>query len=294
MQTAGSASWVSAKAKAAARLLYVSDLSTFDVYMYAYPSLALQGKLTGFDDPQGECTDATGDVWIANTNANDILEYAHGGKSPIATLDDPLGFPVGCAVDLHSGNLAVANLDDYSGAGSVLVYDNAGGTPRAYGASGVSGYYFAGYDPNGDLYVSGMASHGGYVLSVLASGSGSLSTVSISGGTLYFPGTVAWNGSTLVLGDQKCKNAATSCLYELSVSGRAATITGTTALPGSCDVVQAWVGSSAIAGGDDAQYCGGHRKSSVARWPFPGGGNPSANVTGPRIPVGAAMSVQKE
>jgi hypothetical protein len=278
-----------AGAKAAARLLYVSDLQTFDVYVYRFPSLKLSGKLTGFDDPQGECTDAEGNVWIANTQANAMLEYAHGGTNPIASLSDPLGFPVGCAIDPTSGNLAVANLDDYSGAGSVLVYPNAAGTPRAYGNAGIAAYYFAAYDRKGNLYVSGANSHHGYVLAMLPHGSSSISLVSIKGGTLYFPGTVAWNGSTLVLGDQECKKKANACFYELSVSGKSATITGTTPLTGSCDVAQAWVGATQIAGGDDAQSCG-RGKSSVGIWPYPAGGNPDPSVTGPQAPVGATVS----
>ena len=40
----------------------------------------------GFTHQDGLCTDAHGDVFVANTNANNILEYAHGGTKPIATL----------------------------------------------------------------------------------------------------------------------------------------------------------------------------------------------------------------
>jgi hypothetical protein len=282
-------SWMSSGAKAAPRLLYVSDLQTFDVYVYRFPSLKLSGKLTGFDDPQGECTDAGGNVWIANTQANEMLEYAHGGVSPIASLSDPLGFPVGCAIDPTSGNLAVANLDDYSGAGSVLVYPNAAGTPRAYGNPSIAANYFAAYDRKGNLYVSGASHHHGYLLAMLLHGSSSISLLSIKGGTLYFPGTVAWNGSTLVLGDQECKKKTNSCFYELSVSGKTATITGTTPLSGSCDVAQAWVGATQIAGGNDAQSCG-PGKSSVGIWPYPAGGNPDPSVAGPQAPVGATVS----
>lgn len=264
-------------------------MGSFDVYVYTFPSLKLSGKLTGFNDPQGECTDASGNVWIANTQQNEMREYAHGGTKPIATLTDPLGFPAGCAIDPANGDLAVTNLYGYSGAGSVLVYKNARGTPRTYANPKLYYYYFVAYDAKGDLYVSGASSHSAYLLGLLSHGSSSMSVVSIEGGTLYFPGTVAWKGSTLVLGDQKCKQSATSCLYELSVSGKTARITGTTPLTGSCDVAQAWVGTTQIAGGDDAEYCA-HSRSSVNVWPYPGGGSPSVSVTGPRIPVGATVS----
>lgn len=283
------ASWMSAGAKSARQLLYVSDLGRWDVYVYAFPSLKEVGKLTGFDEPQGECSDASGNVWIANAGTEELLEFAHGGTNVIASLSDPVGVPVGCAIDPASGNLAVTNLDDFSGAGSVLVYAKASGTPRVYANPNVLAYYFDGYDRAGDLYVSGTSASDAYLLSVLPKGSSSMSLVSVTGGTLYFPGTVAWSASTLVLGDQQCDKSATSCFYELAVSGKTAAVKHVTRLGGSCDVVQAWVGATQIAGGDNAEYCAA-RHSRVETWPRPGGGNPSASVTSPRAPVGATLS----
>ena len=269
-------------------LLYVSDLGTFDVNVYAFPSLKPAGKLTGFDEPQGECGDAKGSVWITSTGNETIYEYAHGATQPSATLSDPIGSPIGCAVDPASGNLAVSNLVDGSGGGSVLVYKHARGSPAAYSNPKGLSNYFAAYDSEGDLYVSGTAkkTHA-YLLSVLPHDGATMSSVAISGGTLYFPGTVAWHGSTLVLGDQKCNKKASSCFYELHVSGMTATITDTTALTGACDVAQAWVGKAQIAGGD-YRYCGG--PSSADLWRFPSGGDPTAKVGGLQIPVGAVVS----
>ncbi len=283
------ASWMSVSAKTSSELLYVSDLGTFDVDVYSYPSLARAGKLTGFDEPQGECTDATGNVWITNTRVSQILAYAHGGTSPIATLADPLGYPVGCAVDPATGNLAVTNLYGFSGAGSVLVYKHARGTPASYGNPNLYYYYFAGYDRKGDLYVSGQTSKKAYLLAVLPHAATSMALVSIKGGTIYFPGTVAWIGSTLVLGDQRCNDRASSCFYRLSVSGTTARVTGATPLKEACDVAEAWIGTSRLAAGSYAN-CGGGR-SSAEIWPFPAGGNPKVRVTGLSIPVGATLSV---
>lgn len=278
-------------AKNASQLLYVSDLGTFDVYVYRFPSLELAGKLHGFNNPQGECADASGNVWIADTGSDRMIEYAHGGDRPVAMLADPIGYPAGCAVDDASGDLAVTNLYDFSGAGSVLVYKNARGTPKVYANSELYYYYFGGYDRNGDLYVSGSTASGSYRLAVLARGSRSIELVKIGGGKLYFPGTVALLGSTLILGDQRCSGRMASCFYELRVSGRNARITSTTPLRGSCDIVQAWVDATRIAGGDDAAYCRNGR-SSIAIWPYPAGGDPSRSAHGPRVPIGAALSVR--
>ena len=62
-------------------LLYIGDDSTNDVYVYDYPSGTAAGTLTGFDGPYGECSDTKGNVYIANFDAGDVVEYAHGGTS---------------------------------------------------------------------------------------------------------------------------------------------------------------------------------------------------------------------
>lgn len=60
-------------------LLYVSDVGTNDVYVYSYPKLKLEGTLTGFATPDGECVDMAGNVFITNFGTQQIFEYAHGG-----------------------------------------------------------------------------------------------------------------------------------------------------------------------------------------------------------------------
>jgi hypothetical protein len=282
------ASWVAHGAPSAHRLLYVSDLGRWDVYMYTFPSLRIVGKLTGFNNPQGLCSDAAGNVWIVNAGTDQVLEYAHGGNRVIATLRDPVGVPVGCAIDSATGDLAVTNLYNFSGAGEVLVYVKAAGTPRIYSNSSVYSYYFAAYDRSGNLYVSGSAASGEYLLTTLPKGGKALSLITVKGGTIYFPGTVAWRSSTLLLGDQHCKNGFTSCFYALSLSGKTATIEHSIALESSCDVVQAWAGATQIAGANNGAYCAG-RPSRVEIWPF-SGGKPSKSVASPREPVGTTLS----
>jgi hypothetical protein len=269
-------------------LLYVSDAGTYDVNVYTLPALKHVGTLAGFNDPQGECSDAAGNVWITNTKITEIFEFRHGGKNPIKILGDPTGYPVSCAVDTANGNLAVTNIFDFSGSGDVLIYRKGGGTPSPFSNPNMSEYYFAAFDSKSDLYVSGQTANGTYVLSVLPRGKAKMSTVTIKGGTIYFPGTVAWIGSSLVLGDQECGHKKRSCLYEASVSGTTATITGMTPLAGACDVAQVQLTNGQIAGGD-YQHCR-RGASSVDLWPFPKGGLPSKKVTDVKMPAGAAIS----
>ena len=60
-------------------------------------------------------------------------------------------------------------------------------------------YYFAAYDSSGNLYVSGMTKANAYSLSALLHGAKTMVPVSVAGGTLHFPGSVFFNGQTLVV-----------------------------------------------------------------------------------------------
>jgi len=52
-------SWVSPDVKRAPRVLFVTDYALGDVDVFTLPTLALKGVLTGFNGPQGECTDGS-------------------------------------------------------------------------------------------------------------------------------------------------------------------------------------------------------------------------------------------
>ncbi|HEV3091748.1 MAG TPA: hypothetical protein VGX91_09975 [Candidatus Cybelea sp.] len=279
-------SWIDPAATASGPLLFISDLGDYSVDVYSIPNLKLVEKIRGFNEPEGECSDAHGNVWIVNEDPQEILEFKPGSKSPIATLDDPTGSPVACAVNLHDGDLAVTNVFNGSGPGGVLVYKGARGTPRAYLNPNQFYYYFAGYDAHGNLYASGLTSKNTYSLSLLRAGAQSMSSISISGGTLYFPGAVFFSGPTIVLGDQQCGNKKTSCLYEATVTGKTATIARTIPLTGSCDVAQVALSGSQIFAGDACP----HHDSRSQGWSFPGGGKPFASSTGVTNPIGAAVS----
>ncbi len=283
-----SASWMASDAAAAKSLLYVSDAGTFDVYVYTFPELKPAGKLTGFVEPQGECSDRGGNVWITNTVSQVILEFAHGGKHAIRTLNDPTGYPGGCAVDASTGDLAVTNVFDSSGGGEVLIYHGGHGTPTAYFNPVVTYYYFDGYDAAGNLYVSGSTGGGAYVLSLLAHGKHAMESLSVHGATIHFPGSVQWIGTGLVLGDQECDGKKGACFYEASVRGTLAKITRKTALSGSCDVAQAWIQNGRLAAGD---YDDCRRdRSGAYLWRFPGGGAAIRTATGLMRPIGATIS----
>jgi hypothetical protein len=284
-------SHVSPEAKAVPRLLFVADDGTDDVLIFSLPAMALMGTLTGFDEPQGMCSDKAGNIWITNTGSFQIFQYSRTGTL-LKTLSDTNGYPVGCAVNKPNGDLAVTNIIGYpSGDGTVDVYANATGTPTVYSSPSQTENFFDAYDSSGNLYIDGFGSSG-FSLSKLPNGSSTMSTVHISGGTITFPGGVNWRPLTgLVVGDQGCGSG--SCEDAVSVSGSAGTITDSTPLfnsnGGECDVDQATISPFG------KFYAGGcitdsSAPSTAARWSYPAGGVPTNFSTSVSEPIGAAIS----
>src|ERR1700729_1293468 len=122
-------------------LLYVADLGTDRVNVYSYPRGRLMGELKGFSAVHSECVDATGNVFIANGSANELLEYAHGGTVPIRTYHEP-GFTHGCSIDPATGTLAVLHDPASYGPGGISIYRHARGKPREYTTPNVFRVYF--------------------------------------------------------------------------------------------------------------------------------------------------------
>ena len=141
----------------AQNLLYVSDEGANDVDVYAYPAGTRAGKLTNLAQPAGLCTDTLGDVWVVQSSSAKITEFGHGGAKPIATLTiSGARRLLGCAVDPTTGNLAVTDLGNSKGGGSLWVFAHAQGTPKNYRDPKISFAYFDGYDLGGNLFVDGL------------------------------------------------------------------------------------------------------------------------------------------
>jgi hypothetical protein len=291
-------SWISPEVKAQqTQLLFVSDAGTNDVYLYKLPTLKIVGTITGFTQPQGECSDSKGDVWVTDTAAQTIYEVSHQGRLK-HTLRDSYGYPDGCAWDPKSGDLAVMNLFGISGSsGAVLVYPKAVRSPSLYANAQQYYYNFGGYDGSGNLFFDGRSQSGALVLSELPAGAKSVNTLKITAGKIYFPGLVQWNATNheLLVGDQQCGNVNAACVYRLTITGSDAKITGSTKLKNSsggqvCDLVQGVESNGQILG-SDFEFCG-YSASSTDLWAYPGGGPPKAhNSNADRTPVGTALSI---
>lgn len=289
--------WLSAElAHTHSPLLFVSDSGTADVYIYKLPELKVVGTITGFSQPQGECSDNKGNVWVTDTNAQTIYELSHRGQLENA-LTDSTGYPDGCAWDATTGDLAVMSLfGTDSASGAVLVYPPGSSNPQEFSNPKQYFYNFGGYDSAGDLFFDGRDQSGNFILSELAKGASSAKTIALTGGTVYFPGMVQWDREKgdLIVGDQSCGNSYVSCLYSVKVGTKGGTIERRTNLKGYsgspiCDLVEGVQFGKQIAGSDN-DFCG-YTPSTTYVWPYPAGSPPTDyNKVTDSTPVGAAVS----
>lgn len=272
-------SWMVPSAKAH-RLLYVTDSGTNTVVVYSYPKLKIVGTLTGFTNPQGDCVDKANDVWIVNTEASQIIEYAHGGTTPLATLNDPNQYPVGCAFDPTSGNLAVSNFYSTNGPpGSVSIFKNASGSPTVYTPPNFAVVYYLGYDPKDRLYLDGIDSGSAFLF---ASFNGTTFKSITLDHPIGGPGAVQAIGNDIVVGDQT--NGANAA-YRFAISGSTGKLVQTTPLTGAHDIVQFYILNKALVGGDFNPS-----GSTADRFSYPAGGTPTKTASGLSAPIGAVIS----
>jgi hypothetical protein len=186
-------SWMS-PAVSGKNLLYVSAGGS--VLVYDYGTSNQVGSLNDFTRAEGECTDSLGDVYVTNYEAADVLEFAHGKTAPIKTLIDPSQYPIDCAVDPGSGNLAVINQYGQSiySAGDVAIYAGAKGKPKTYKVKGISNFVSGGYDASGNLLVSGYEASA-LNFAILQHGTTAFKAVSLPHNSQWKrPGYIRWDG----------------------------------------------------------------------------------------------------
>lgn len=273
-------SWMAPDAKSM-DLLYVSDLNNGDVNVYSYPRGRLEGTLTGFSAPHYECVDKAGNVFIANGGKKQLVEYAHGGTSPIKIYREP-GFTHGCAIDPTTGNLAVLHDPPTSGPGGFSIYTHAKGKPAEYTTPNVFRVYFIGYDNQGNLFVDGTDMHVAFEFAELPAGSKTANAVTLNQ-SIVLPGAIQWDGQYLAVGDQ-VSISGPSKIYEFSISGSSGTLAGTTSLTNSCDVLQFWIDQKRVVA---SNVC----SPNVMYFNYPGGGS-ATKMIGKSLsePVGVTIS----
>jgi hypothetical protein len=254
-------SWMLPEAKSET-LVYANPGTGTTIEVYSYPGGKLVGALTGFFNVEFECSDKHGNVWIANDSPSSVIEYAHGGTTPIATLAEPPSyFPVACSVDPTTGNLAVTN----AGSGNVAVFENASGTPTYYSDPNFLLDGFCAYDDNGDLFVSNLDTKN---LAVLQSGSSKLQDIALDQNIAI--GSMQWADTYLAVAVRDRGIQQHLFIDHISIAGLQGTVIGQTQLGDRGKhvnySVQFWIQGQAIVGPG---------KNSLNYWRYPRGGPPT-------------------
>ncbi len=204
-------------------LLYISDQETAKVYVYSYPGGKQVGTLSGVVFPESLCVDGTGNVFVPDDGASHVVEYAHGGTSPIRTLPEEEN-PDACSIDPATGDLAVANE-----MGSVSVYPNATGSPTIYSTQFVP--WFCAYDPTGNLFAGGNGA--GVQIGELRRGASAFQRVTYQG---HNNGTVAgiqWVDKHLTVGTaNRYSGHCCGRIYRFSIKGSHGRPAGSMHVPG--------------------------------------------------------------
>jgi sugar lactone lactonase YvrE len=107
--------------------LFVSSyrLGYVDIYCAKGRNQAPIGKITsGIETPEGANVDGKGNLYVTNTSANTVTEYAPGGVTPEFTYSSGLGNPAGVAIDSKQ-NVYVTNLSP----ASVVVFPQQSNSP---------------------------------------------------------------------------------------------------------------------------------------------------------------------
>lgn len=266
------------------------------VAVYTYPALQFVGSWIGTEYSAATdslCSNAAGDVF-AVLESQEIVEFAPGGLTPIATLSDPSGIPAGCSVDPTTGNLAVIN-NSYSNPfpGVLLIYRNASGTPVAETDPNLS-FYALGYDNRGNLFLDGRRRAGAeFGLAELPAGGHSFTSIKLNE-TLRSAGIVQWDGTSMAIADDHR-------IKRFTVDGRRGTVVGSTRLRahdpcghiGGCrfGFWPDWIEGDIVLGAEnlclEGLPCGGE----MALWRYPRGGRPFKEITSlPYVPFGMTVS----
>jgi hypothetical protein len=270
-------------------LLYVADLGKSDVVVESYPHGKHKFTLSSPGSVNGLCTNFDGNVYVSDGHDGELIEFEYGTTKQLRVLKDPGYYLGGCAVEIISGDVAVAIQPTNSDPGGVAIFRHGKGKPHNY--TGTSTYFASNctYDNKGNLYVDGTVPNSGFFVAELPAKKHVFSSIMLDQ-SIPIGGGIQWDGARSLLAvDDQGVGYKGSTIYEFAIDGSTATEKGSTPLGGSTDVIgfdlfETGSGLSRIIGANIGTT------PSVMYWPYPKGGHPSKTITGFTEPVAVVVA----
>lgn len=181
------ASWISGAA-ATQPLLYAASYNGdfINIYPAKGNNQAPIGQLTsGLTSPQGLAVDKYHRLWVADTNAFQVVAFKHGATAPFKSLSDPNYFPISVAVS-SNGTVYAANAESTTGPpGNVTVWAHGSTSPTATLTSpDFQIVTEIGIDASNNIYVSYIPQSGPPAVMVFKAGSKTGQPLAIQDATL--------------------------------------------------------------------------------------------------------------
>ena len=238
-----------AMAKAQRPLLYATAGDS-QMLVYLYPHLKQRFDLSPGAQPERECSDRQGDVFVFTLDG--LVEYHHGGVSPVTTIDVE---GESCSVDPVTGDLAVT--EEYES--EILIFRD---TKLGWHLPATRTVSFqpasCAYDDQGNLYVD--ATLGGKLaLAELPKGMKTFTSIEVNQ-PFKLAGSVQWDGAYLAV----TQSANPPAIYRYLINGTAATLAGKTSLKGANILAETWIFSRHVVAAAD---------SGIYIWKYPQGGS---------------------
>lgn len=231
-------------------------------YVFSFPAGKVVGNIVGASF--GICSDSQGDVFF--TRVRSIVEFAHGGTTPIAVYNVP-GSAYSCSVDPTTGNLA-AVVFCLSGCGDQIDVFKAGATepPKVYQDPALTSMLFCAYDNQGNLFVDGYNATQ-FVLAELPAATSSFTSITLNQ-NIQYGGQLQWDGQYVTV-----ETKINPAIYQIQVTGSAGMVVGTVTLTGvGLRATQSWIEGDKIAVPTGPFT---KRATEVIFWKYPHGGKPT-------------------
>ncbi len=268
---------------ARARTLYVANAGSDSgnaIYGYSLEPLTLIYQTTSkLHFPQGIATDATGDLFVANTLGYDVLKFEPPKTDPTLDIDDTGFRPSDVAID-PSGNIWVANFctrDARCGEGNVREFAGDGRLLETITCANLWRYYFLDVNRQGEVVVAGESSSEGGAAGEIAHESATC--VPLPKIRVAVPGGVRFTAD----GNVSVTDQVYGIVYTYAKPGFSA-ILHTTDLLGIPNPV-----ADVFEAGDAYVWCVVPGYTGIYQFPYPAGGYPSNSLTGFSFPTGIAI-----